>query len=328
MPHGGIFPDITARVGLRFVHNPGVDGSYYMPESIGSGGAFLDYDNDGDLDIYLINGNWHGEQAASRPPLRNRLFRQEARGTFVDVTEASGLGDTGYGMGVAVGDIDNDGDVDVYITNVGPDKLYRNNGDGTFTDISATAGIANPEWGCSAVFFDYDLDGFLDIYVTNYVAYDPTVVCTDRAGRPDYCGPGGFDGTPDVLYHNNGDGTFTDVSVASGIAAGASKGLGVVSADFNEDGYPDLYVANDGEPNHLWINRKNGTFVDRAPELGAAVNEMGQAEAGMGIALGDINGDLYPDLFVTHLRTETNTLYRSLGGRGFADETTAAGLAG
>lgn len=315
------FTDITDHAKLNFVHDPGVDDSYFMPESIGSGGAFLDYDNDGDLDIYLVNGAGHGKNHTSDLPLRNRLFRQEQDGTFVDVTESSGVGDTGYGMGVAVGDIDNDGDVDVYVTNDGPDALYLNNGDGTFTDISRVAGIGNPDWGCSVVFFDYNLDGFLDIYVTNHVAHDILVVCTDRAGRPDYCGPAEFQGVPDVLYRNNGDGTFADLSVTSGIAKGSSKGLGVVSADFNGDLYPDIYVSNDGEANNLWINRRYGTFQDQALAMGAALNQLGRAEAGMGIALGDVENDADLDLFITHLRTESNTFYRNAEDYGFQDDT-------
>ncbi|MFQ5823239.1 MAG: CRTAC1 family protein [bacterium] len=323
-----IFTDITERVQLNFLHDPGVDSSYFMPESIGSGGAFLDYDNDGDLDIYLVNGAQHGKKRFNAPPLRNHLFRQERDGTFVDVTEASGLGDTGYGMGVAVGDIDNDGDVDVYVTNYGYDALYRNNGDRTFTNISKLAGIGNPHWGCSVIFFDYNLDNYLDIYVTNYVAYNPLDVCMDKAGRRDYCGPDGFSGVPDVLYRNNGDGTFTDISVTSGIAKGSAKGLGIISADFNGDHYPDLYVANDGEPNHLWMNQRDGTFQDQGLLLGAALNELGRAEAGMGIALGDVENDNDFDLFITHLRRESNTFYRNAGEYGFQDDTSPAGLAG
>ena len=215
-----LFIDVTEDMGLNFTHDPGVDGSYFMPESIGSGCAFLDYDNDGDLDIYLVNGAQHGKSSATDLPLRNRLFRQESNGTFLDVTETSGLGDRGYGMGVAVGDIDNDGHVDVYVTNYGPDALYHNNGDGTFAEITLQAGIDNPHWGCSVVFFDYNLDGFLDLYVTNYVAYDSPENCMDRSGRRDYCGPGGFFGVPDVLYENNGDGTFSDISIKCGIAQG------------------------------------------------------------------------------------------------------------
>ena len=323
-----LFTDITEQVNLQFVHNPGVDGSYFMPESIGSGAAFLDYDNDGDLDIYLVNGAQHGQITSHDPPSRNSLFRQQENGTFVDVTESSGLGDTGYGMGVAVGDIDNDGDVDIYITNYGPDALYRNNGDGTFTEISEFSGINNPQWACSAVFFDYNLDGFLDLFVTNYIEYDGENVCTDKGGRPDYCSPQGFPAVPDLLYANNGDGTFTDISVQSGFSAKPSKGLGVVSADFNGDAYPDLYVANDGEANQLWINQQNGKFEEQALKLGAALNDLGRAEAGMGVAVGDIDNDADWDLFISHLRAESNTLYRYDETYGFIDDTSPSGLAG
>lgn len=323
----GFFTDITKQSGLNFVHEPGVDGSYFMPESMGSGGAFFDYDQDGDLDIYLINGAWHGKSRKSET-LRNHLFRQESNHTFTDVTKSSGLGDIGYGMGVAVADIDNDGDQDVYITNYGPDQLYRNNGDGTFINITTQAGITNSSWGTSAVFFDYDRDGFLDLYVANYLTYDPAIVCTDRAGRTDYCGPKGFAGVPDVLYHNNGDGTFTDVSAKSGITKSAYRGLGVVSFDFNHDSYPDIYVSNDEEPKNFWINQGDGTFVDQALALGAAVNESGQPEAGMGVTFGDVDGDQDFDLFITHLREEKNTFYRNYGKEGFQDESWAVGLAG
>ena len=298
-----------------------------MPESLGSGGGFFDYDNDGDLDIYLVNGAWHGK-LKNRPALKDRLFRQEVNGSFVDVTESSGLGDTGYGMGVAIGDIENDGDLDVYVTNYGQDAMYRNNGEGTFTNITQQAGINDTAWGASAVFFDYDRDGFLDLYVSNYVSYDSAIVCTDKAGRPDYCGPKGFSGLPDILYHNDGDGTFTDVSERAGIITEMYRGLGVVSADFNKDSYPDIYVANDGEPNLLWINRGDGSFQDQAVILGAAVNATGQPEASMGVTAGDADGDQDLDLFMTHLRDEKNTFYRNHGTIRFQDESWAAGLAG
>ena len=321
------FVDGAAASGLAFEHDPGVGGKFFMPESLGSGAALFDYDGDGDLDVYLVNGSRRGEDGG-RAPLVNRLFRRDADGRYHDVTAASGLGDAGYGMGVAVGDVDGDGDPDVYVTNYGPDALYRNDGDGTFTEVTAAAGIDSPAWGSSAVFFDADGDGDLDLYVANYLAYDPRVVCTDAAGRPDYCGPAGFPGLPDQLYRNDGGGRFADVSVASGVARAAGKGLGVVSADFDGDGRADVYVANDGEANQLWINRGDGTFEDRALLEGAALNALGRAEAGMGIALGDADGDGALDLFVSHLRAETNTLYRGAGALGFIDATAATGLAG
>jgi len=322
-----IFKDISVQANLNFIHNPAVDSTYAMPESIGSGGAFLDYDNDGDLDIYLINGAWHGQFKNKQPDITNRLFRQESDNTFTDVTDKSGLGDTGYGMGVAVGDIDNDGDVDVYISNYGRDALYRNNGDGTFKDISDIAGISNPLWGCSTVFIDYNRDGLLDIYVANYVDWDMLKPCTDRAGRLDYCGPLAFPGVPDVLYRNDGNCKFTDVSLKSGIGQAALAGLGVISVDINEDLFPDIYVSNDAEPNLLWINQKDGTFKNHSLNMGTAVNDMGNPESSMGIALGDIDNDTDLDIFITHIRTESNTLYLNGGELGFMDITTPKGLA-
>ncbi len=318
-----MFTDITKQSKLNFAHDPAVEGIYFYPEVMGPGGAFFDYDNDGDLDIYVANGAY---RASGKPKLTHRLFRQESNGIFVDVTESSRLADTGYGMGVAMGDIDNDGDIDVYVANYGPNKLYRNNGDGTFTEISQQAGIKNSAWATAAIFFDYDRDGYLDIYIATYVTYDPAVICTDKSGKRDYCGPQAYQGEADVLYRNNGNGTFTDVSIASGIGKIIAKGLGVVAADFDMDHYPDLYVANDGEPNQLWINQHNGTFLDVALPLGAAVNAAGQAEAGMGIAIGDLDADADPDLLITHLRGETNTLFRHSGKLGFQDDTASSGL--
>ncbi len=324
-PSANALTEVTQAAGIHFVHDPGVDSSYFFPECMGPGSAFFDYDNDGDQDIYFING---GNHTAKQPEhqSRNRLFRQEADGRFTDVTEESLLGDTGYGMGVAVGDIDNDGDLDVYLTNYGPDALYLNNGNGTFTNITRPAGVDNPYWGCSVIFFDYDLDGFLDIYVTNYVDLDPSVQCTDPAGRPEYCGPETYPGMADILYHNNGNGTFTDVSLKSRIGQVKKKGLGVVATDVNDDGYPDVYVANDGEENLLWINQKDGTFRDQALLLGVAVNQLGKPEAGMGIALGDANRDERLDFFITHFDGESNTLYQNGGLMGFQDVTRESGL--
>jgi enediyne biosynthesis protein E4 len=319
-----LFTEITQETGLKFVHDPGVEGEYFFPEIQGSGGGFLDYDNDGDLDILLLNGSYR-KKTETKPP-KNHLYRQEKNGTFTDVTETSGIQNKEYSSGLAVGDFDNDGDVDLYIASFGADTLYRNEGNGTFRDVTGPSGIKDSSWGTSALFFDYDRDGFLDIYVTTYVNYDPNAVCTDKAGRQDYCGPDAYTGVPDLLYHNNGNGTFGDVSVESGIAAISSKGLGVVTADFNQDIYMDIYVANDGEPNQLWLNQKNGTFQDAAMQLGAAVNAMGQAEAGMGIAIGDVNGDEDLDLLITHLRDESNTLYSNAGQLGFQDDTASSGL--
>jgi hypothetical protein len=321
----GFFTEITKKSGLNFVHDPALDGTYYFPEVMGAGGGFLDYDNDGDLDIYLVNGQRHGSNQG--PLLKNRLFRQDKPGKFSDVTDqAFGSAKTGYGMGIAIGDIDNDGDVDLYVTNFGSDQLFRNNGNGTFTDITKEAGINTSGWGTSATFLDFDRDGFLDLYVATYVRFDPEIVCTDKAGRKDYCSPVSYRSETDRLYRNNGNGTFTDVSARSGIGLVSWKGLGVLAADFNQDLYPDIYVANDREPANLWVNQRDGTFQDLALVLGAAVNALGQPEAGMGVTSGDADGDGDLDLFKTHFRDETNTFYRHMGELGFQDDTAESNL--
>lgn len=326
---GQWFTEITQGVGLDFVHETGAVGHQHLPEVMGAGAALFDFDNDGDLDIYLTNGNHTLPDGRTVAGPVNRLYRQESDGRFTDVTAESGLGDGGYGMGVAIGDIDNDGDADVYVTNLGPDQLYLNRGDGTFENVTAAAGIENDGWSGSATFFDYDLDGFLDLYVTQYVKFYGQQ-CYDSAGRHEYCGPKAYKPAHDVLMHNNGDLAapgFTDVSEQAGISSMAAAGLGVVCEDWNDDGWPDVYVANDAYPNNLWINQGDGTFVDDALVLGAAYNLHGQSEAGMGVTAGDFDGDQDPDLFVTHLGQESNTLYRNLGPAiGFNDDTGTSGL--
>lgn len=297
-----------------------------MPAIMRGGAAIFDFDGDGDLDIYLTNSGDDlaaGERAASEP---NRLFRQEADGTFTDVSESSGLDDRGYGMGCAVGDVDNDGDLDVYVTNFGPDAFYRNNGDGTFSDVTLEVGLDDDAWSTSAVFLDFDRDGYLDLYVARYLDFDADRVCTDEAGRPDFCGPTEFAGVADVLYRNEGGRVFRDVSIEAGMDAVRDAGLGVVAADFNDDGWIDIYVANDADPNNLWINQRNGTFVDEAVLLGCAYNQHGLSEAGMGVTAGDPDGDGDLDLFVTHLIDESNTYYESLGAAGYEDSTARTGL--
>ncbi len=295
------------------------DGTYSLPEIMGGGIALFDYDDDGDLDLLQIRFPRPGEPDLAAP---NRLLQQQVDGTFVDVTRAAGLGDPGYGQGVAVGDADNDGDLDVYVTNFGPDAFYLNNGDGTFTDATALHGFSEDRWSTSAAFLDYDRDGDLDLFVAHYVDFDPEVSCVGLNLSPDYCGPSAYEGTIDKIYRN--DGTFIDVTTTVGITK-PGKGLGVVVADFTKDGRVDIYVANDGEPNHLWVNRE-GTFVDEAVERGVAYNRNGTAEASMGIAAGDVNADGRFDLFMTHLRNETNTLYVATEHSIFLEKSDASGL--
>ena len=320
-----MFTEITRKVGIDFVHEAGTEGKYELPEIMGAGAAFLDVEGDGDLDVYLVqSGPLLESEARDRPA--NRLFRQNDDGSFTDVTVGSGLGDRGYGTGVAVGDIDNDGLVDVYVGNYGPDALYRNDGGGKFTDVTRRAGISVPTWTSSMVFCDYDGDGFLDLYVTSYVSHVAKKACVRADGAPDYCSPQSFAYDADSLYHNNGDGSFTDVSRSSGIGRIDAPGLGVVCSDLTGDGLVDFYVANDGEANQLWESQGDGKFADAAILLGVALNAMGQAEASMGVALGDVEGDGDRDLFMTHLENQTNTLYLNDGNFGFEEVTSARGL--
>ncbi|MCH7847111.1 MAG: CRTAC1 family protein [Planctomycetes bacterium] len=318
------FTEISQQVGLDFHHESGVDDSYFMPQIVGSGAALFDYDADGDLDIYLINSA--DRLGKTVPAPINRLYRREDDGTYRDVTTASGLGDPGFGMGVAIGDYDNDGYPDVYLANYGPDAFYRNNGDGSFTDVTSQVGVNNNEWACSAAFIDYDLDGYLDVFIVNYLDYPEPKVCTDSAGRPEYCGPSASPPVADVLYRNNGDGSFTDVSASTGIGAIRGRGLGLICEDFNDDGWPDVYITNDGDANFLWLNNGDGTFTESATITGAAFNAFGEAEASMGVTAGDIDDDGDLDLFMTHLRRESNTIYRNDGDAGFMDVTGASGL--
>jgi hypothetical protein len=319
---------VAADTGLDFVHRSGARGELHLPEIMGGGAALLDYDGDGDLDIYLTSGNDLLPDARASAGATGRLWRRGADGAFSDVTLASGLIDGGYGMGVAAGDVDNDGDLDVVLTHYGFVSLFRNRGDGTFEEAGAAAGIDVPGWSTSAAFLDYDRDGWLDLYVARYVRYLSEKHCTDGAGRPDYCTPDAYPAETDVLLHNEGAGRFREVSAAAGLTAvPAAAGLGVACADFDGDGWIDIYVANDGDPNHLWINSGDGTFAEMAVQLGAAFDAGGNAEAGMGVVAEDLDGDGDVDAFVTNLDGETNTLYRNLGGRtGFEEATVRLGL--
>jgi len=338
------FTDRAAETGLDFVHANGRAGDWHMAEVTGAGAALFDADGDGDLDVYLVQGRPMGPAAAPPPdPPTARLYRNELAETgrlaFTDVTEGAGLGGPAYGMGVAVGDYDGDGRPDLYQTNLGPNRLLRNLGPGPdgrlrFADATARAGVDDPRWSVPAVFFDYDLDGRLDLFVGNYVDY-PEVppVCRDFAGGRDYCGPDAFPPEPDRLFHNEGPGpdgetTFRDVTAEAGLTGGFGPALGVVAADFDGDGRLDLYVANDQTANNLWRNQGDGTFRDVALLAGAAVNALGKAEASMGVDAGDFDSDGDLDLFMTHLVTETNTIFRNDGMGMFEDYTDRSGLGG
>jgi hypothetical protein len=318
------FADVTEQVGLNFTHDAGPVGSHFMPQIMGSGAAFFDFNNDGLLDIYLVQNG--GPDSKSR----NQLFQQLPDGRFQDVTEKSGLGIAGYNMGVAIGDVNNDGWPDVLVTQYGGVKLFLNQGDGTFRDATKESGLSCPGWGTSACFFDFDRDGWLDLVIVCYVDYDRTHPCGLASGQRDYCHPSVFPGTVARLFRNlgaaGGGVRFQDVTVASGLAKVPGPGLGVVCFDADGDGWPDIFVANDSKPNRLWINQRNGTFTEEAVPRGAAFNVMGQTQANMGIAVADVDGDGLLDLFVTHLTEETHALWKQ-GPRGlFRDVTADAGL--
>jgi hypothetical protein len=319
--------DITPATKVDFVHDPGPVGTYFFPQIMGSGAAVLDFDNDGRLDLFFLHNA--GPESASR----YQLYRQKADGSFENVSEGSGLDGAGYGMGVAVGDVDNDGWVDVLVTEYGRSRLFRNLSGHGFREITEEAGIDNPLWGTSAAFFDYDRDGWLDLIIGNFVLYDPSIQCRSPRGRLAFCHPSTFPGSVAKLFRNRGlagpdSGVrFEDVTVSSGLASAPGPALGVLCADFTGDGWLDIFVANDSKPNHLWVNQGDGTFREEAVPRGLAVNRMGQTEANMGIGLGDVDGDGLFDIFVTHLTEETHTLWKQ-GPRGlFQDRTVPAGFA-
>jgi enediyne biosynthesis protein E4 len=337
----GPFREAATATGLAFTHRNGMTGKLYFHEMMGSGAALFDYDHDGDLDVYLVDSGPIEETAS--PSRADRLFRNElisasggpgdANGPrtlhFTDVTEASGLRPTGYGMGVATGDFDNDGWTDLYLTHFGEDQLWRNRGDGTFAlaNDRLPGGEGDRRWGVPALFADFDRDGWLDLFVGNYVDFTVAThkACTTELGEPNYCGPLAYRPQQDALYRNLG-GTFEEISAVAGLRGHPGGALGAVSADFNQDGWLDLYVANDGVPNHLWINQGDGTFQDEALLAGAAVNLAGQPEASMGAIAEDFDEDGDVDLFLTHLARESNTLYLNDGSGLFEDATTPSGL--
>lgn len=340
-----IFDEVAEKTGLTFRHYNGMTGKFFLPEIMGAGAALFDFDNDGDLDVFLVQGNvlepvdkpagttfpWRGAESP-----RGKLFRNDLEISkegvrklqFSDVTEKSRIVATGYGMGVAAGDINNDGWTDLYITNAGANQMYLNKGDGTFVDVTKNSMTDDPRWSTSAAFFDYDRDGWLDLMVTNYADFSiqNSPACYAQTTARDYCTPRVFRRPGNRLFHNGRDGTFADVTASAGVDKEFGHGLGIVTADFNDDGWIDIFVANDGDPNELWINQKNGTFKNEALLAGAAVNRDGKPEAGMGVDAGDFDGNGTQDVFVTHLMEETHTLFTNLGDAVFEDRTREAGL--
>ncbi|MBS1819416.1 MAG: CRTAC1 family protein [Acidobacteria bacterium] len=332
------FTDRAQESGIDFTHVNGATGKFYYPEILPPGVALFDFDNDGDLDVYLVQGHPLEPGTRPDPSLRGRLYRNDlevrADGTrtlhFTDVTAQSGIEATAFGFGVATGDVDNDGFVDLYLTSFGGSQLYRNSGNGTFTDITKQSGTANePGFGVSAAFLDYDRDGALDLYVGNNVRYrglDKETVCPNPAGARDYCPPQIYGGFPDRLYHNDGKGHFTDVTAKALPGLRPRPALGVATADFDGDGWIDIYVADDGEDNMLWMNQRNGTFKESALAGGAAVTAEGKAEASMGVDAGDFDNDGDEDLIMTELTSQGFNLYVNDGGGRFRDQGAVSGL--
>lgn len=321
------FEEVARSRGLQFDHRPGHHERHLMPEVPSGGGGLFDMDGDGDLDAYLIQSGSLTDASLRRPG--NQLFENLGDGTFRNVTEGSGADDEGYGMGAACGDYDNDGDVDLYVTNYGRNTMLRNDGEGRFTDVTEQSHVGDDSWGASAGFLDYDRDGDLDLFVTNYVNWseETELECYNQMGGLDYCSPLNYDAPAmDTLYRNEGDGTFTDVTEAAGINAGFGNGLGYVFGDFNGDGWLDIFVANDGLSDQLWVNQHDGTFIDEALIAGCAVDlEGGVPKAGMGVTAADLDGDGDLDLMVCNLTDETDSVYLN-EGEYFTDVTARSGL--
>lgn len=328
------FQDIADRAGVHFVTENCPTPEKHQPETMPAGVALFDYDGDGLLDIYLVNGAEMPSLAKTGPKYYNRLFHNNGDGTFTDVTERAGVAGAGYGMGVAVGDYDNDGWPDLFLANVNGNQLFHNNGDGTFTDVTARAGLSGAlhngrkMWSISAGWFDYNNDGLLDLFVSNYCEWDPRhePACMGLNGRG-YCHPGSYAPLPNTLYRNNGDGTFTDVSEQTGVAAIEGKGMGVAFADYDGDGFMDIFVANDNSPNLLFRNLGGKRFEEVALQAGVAYNEDGVALGGMGAVFRDLNNDGLPDIWHTAIENETFPLFLNLGGGQFENATQTSGLA-
>jgi hypothetical protein len=323
-----LFHDVSTAAGLIVTHVNGASPDKHFVEIMGSGGLFFDFDNDGWIDVFLVDGGSKADPRIARTA-RHRLFHNRRNGSFDDVTAASGIRHSAYGMGACAGDYDNDGLTDLYVTNDGPNVLYRNTGNGAFTDVTAYAGVGSPLWSTSCAFADVDRDGRLDLFVTSYVQGANANPFCGRTGTGKlrmYCHPLNFRPSPNVLYHNDGDGTFTDVSVGAGVASFMGNGLGVAVADYDDDMWPDVFVANDGMPNFLFHNERNGRFTERALVAGVSVGSDGKARAGMGTAFGDVDGDGRLDLVVTNHETEMHSLFRNAGGGAFTDTTASSGV--
>ena len=326
--HGVQFRELAAEVGIRFQYETGADSRSLILESMGGGAGWLDYDRDGFQDLYFVQGG-----NPTRPPDSSQpgdLFLRNGDGEhFRDVTSAAGLGDRGYGQGVSIGDYDNDGFDDIYVTNFGHNVLYRNQGDGTFRNVTDSAGVDDPRWSTSAAWADLDRDGNLDLYVCNYLKWHVghPQVCLKPNGQPGTCHPSYFEGEPDECFINLGDGSFSPQATARGLTGADSKSLGVAVADFDNDGHPDIYIAIDTRPNFLFINDGAGQFRESAVRLGCAVSAQGDPQASMGIAVGDFDRNGSLDLYLTHFTGEYNTLYQNLGPQGMIDVTSKMGLA-
>ncbi len=307
--------------GITWVHTNAHSSDRHLPETVGAGCAFLDYDNDGWMDIYLVNSG-PSDFFTPSAPLKNALYHNNHDGSFTEVTDKAGVAGGTFGMGVAAADYDGDGWIDLYVTSYGRNILYHNNGNGTFTDVTDRAGVAAPGWSTSAVWFDYDDDGKLDLFVASFVYYDKTlnVLCTDDINRRYYCIPRYYKPRPSHLFHNNGNGTFTDMSKESGIAGTPGKSFGVVATDLNNDGRMDLFVANDTMPNFLFINDGGGKFEEAGLAAGVAFSESGKARSGMGVDAVDFDGDGWQDLFVANIEQEFFSLYHNQKDLTFTDE--------
>jgi hypothetical protein len=320
--------DVTESSGLRFAHTNGASGRFHIVETVTAGLALFDYDRDGDVDLYFLNGSHHDSEAPSPPP-RNRLYRNDGDWRFVDVTDTAGVGDPGYGLGVAAADYDNDGDTDLYLNNYGPNVLYRNNGDGRFTDVTRAAGLAGrSRMGAGANFLDIDGDGDLDLFVSCYVRSLKELDQPARRGNyPAYLGPAVsiYSNTPDALYRNNGDGTFTDISEPSGIAACSSAGMGTICGDYDNDGDTDIFVASDMSNNHLFINDGAGVFEELGLFAGVAYDHHGVEQGSMGLELADVDNDGWLDLYLTSYQEQWAALYRNGGDGSFEDVTLQSG---